>query len=76
MLRKPFGTALLPSEGLNARRATLHVFDHSEVVTLPLPGGKPGEATTGLAHFYRCTETDSLRRWGFDMTFAKDNGAN
>jgi hypothetical protein len=72
--RRSFGPTILPSEGLNERRATLHVFDHSKVITLP--GAKKGETTTGLAHFYRCTETDTLKRWGFDATFAKDNGGN
>lgn len=74
MTRKPFGPALLPSNGLNERRATLHIFDHSELVTLP--GAKKGETVTGLAHFYRCTETGERRRWGFDATYSKDNGAN
>lgn len=69
MQRKPFGPAYLPSEGLNERRATLHVFDHSKVITLPAPGATKDETVTGLAHYYRCTETDAVRRWGFDVTF-------
>jgi hypothetical protein len=72
MQRKSFGPAFLPSEGLNERRATLHVFDHSKVITLMTSSGP----STGLAHFYRCTETDHVRRWGFDQTFGKDNGGN
>lgn len=73
MQRRPFGPALLPSEGLNERRATLHVFDRSEVITIMTASGK----VTGLAHFYRCTETDHVRRWGFDSTLgAKDDGGN
>lgn len=66
--------AFLPSKGLNERRATRHVYSHSELVTLP--GEKKGETVTGLGHFYRCSETNELRRWGFDVTYAKDTGAN
>ncbi len=62
-------TAFLASEGLNDRRATLHKYSHSEPVTLP-------NGLTGLAHYFRCTETGELRRWGFDATFAKDTGGN
>lgn len=67
MQRKPFTSVFLPSRGLGERRATLHVFSHSEVITLRPVGGP----ITGLAHFYRCTETDELRRWGFDCTLGK-----
>lgn len=68
-------TVFLPSKGLNERRATKHVYSHSEVITLPARS-KESEASTGMGHFYRCTETGELRRWGFDVTFAKDNGGN
>jgi len=61
--RKAFAPACLPSSGLNERRATIHVYDHSEKVTLNFAGRDP---VTGVAHFYRCTETGSMRRWGFD----------
>lgn len=67
--RRPFAPAYLPSHGLNERRATLHKYEYSEVVTLPAPGGKPGETVTGLGHFYRCADTNELRRWGFDASY-------
>lgn len=57
--------AYLPSKGLNERRATLHKYDHSQMVTKP-PLERGGKPQTGTAHFFRCTETDSLRQWGFD----------
>lgn len=59
----------LPSRGLNERRATLHTYSHSELVTLP-------NGLVGLGHFFRCEETHELKRYGFDATFAKDNGGN
>lgn len=65
-------SVFLPSAGLNERRATLHTYSHSELMTLQNLDSK----VTGLAHMYRCSETGELRRWGFDVTFAKDNGAN
>lgn len=72
--RRAFGPAYLPSAGLNERRATLHVFDHSAPLTIPSKAkGEP--AQHGMAHYYRCTETGETRRWGFDLTFAK-NGVN
>ena len=58
----------LPSAGLNERRATVHTYSHSELVTLQNNGAK----TTGLGHMYRCSETGELRRYGFDVTFAKE----
>jgi hypothetical protein len=70
--RKPFGPAYLPSAGLKERRATLHTFSHSDLVTVKVDG----RSVTGLGHFYRCTETDEVRQWGFDVTYAKDNGGN
>ena len=70
----PTTKAFLPSEGLRQRRATLHIYDHSEVLTVPGPDRT--SYVTGLAHFYKCSETGELRRWGFDVTFAKDDGAN
>ncbi len=63
----------LPSIGLNERRATLHTYSHSELVTLKQPGSIK---VTGLGHMYRCSETGELRRYGFDVTFSKDDGAN
>jgi hypothetical protein len=67
-------TATLASAGYNYKKITRHVYAHSEVITIP--GPKKGETLTGLGHYYRCEETKELRRWGFDVTFAKDNGAN
>lgn len=60
--RKDFGPAILPSKGLNERRATLHVFDHSEP-TVVNTNGKP---VTVLGHYYKCTETESIRLWGYE----------
>ena len=54
----------LPSVGLNERRATLHKYAHSEQITKKGADGKP---VTGVGHFYRCTETDTLKQWGFDQ---------
>lgn len=65
-------TALLPSAGYNGRKATLHTYAHSELVTVTIDR-KP---VVGLGHYYRCSETNELRRWGFDRTFAKDDGGN
>lgn len=65
--RNAFDPAFLPSAGLNERRATLHVFDHSEGITLKNEEGNP---TCGVAHYYRCTETGAVRRWGFDAISA------
>ena len=55
--------AFLPSHGLNNRKATLHVYSHSEAVTKKFCDGAPA---TGIGHFFRCTETGELRQWGFD----------
>lgn len=66
--------ALLASAGYNYQKWTKHEYSHSELVTLA--GHSEGESVTGLGHFFRCTETAELRRWGFDATFAKDNGGN
>ena len=52
----------LPSPGLGNRRATKHKYSHSEMVAVRC-GDK---MITGLGHFYRCSETSVLRRWGFD----------
>lgn len=60
--RKDFAPAILPSKGLNERRATLHVFDRSEPTQIDV-NGKP---VTVLGHFYKCTETDAVRLWGFE----------
>lgn len=57
----------------DAREVTLHVYHSSQLVTLPQAGGPP---VTGLGHFFRCTKTGDIRRWGFDVTYAKDNGGN
>lgn len=73
---KPVETlnAVLPSAGYNYNKATRHVYSHSELVTLPAV--TVGILTTGLGHMYKCSETGELRRWGFDVTYAKDNGGN
>ncbi len=63
--------ALLPSEGYPYFRLTLHTYSHSELVTLPAMTA--GMVTTGLAHMFVCSETGEFRRWGFDVTFPKDN---
>lgn len=65
-------TALLPSAGYNYRKITRHTYVHSELVTV-MSDGAP---SVGLGHYFRCAETGELRRWGFDRTFAKDNGGN
>lgn len=65
-------TAMLPSSGYNFKKATYHVYSHSELVTVKVDGA----SVVGLGHFFRCSETKELRRWGFDRTFAKDNGGN
>ena len=59
-------TARLTSAGYNysPKIWTLHTYDHSEVMTI--------RGSTGLAHFFKCNETGTLRRWGFDVTFAGD----
>ncbi len=62
-------TVFLPSAGLNERRATLHTYSHSELVTLKNPGAVK---TTGLGHMYRCSETGELRRFGFEVQFGKE----
>lgn len=64
--------AVLTSAGYNYRKWTKHVYSHSELVTLAVNG----TPVTGLGHFFRCEETKELRRWGFDATYAKDNGGN
>ena len=66
--------AVLASAGYNYQKATRHKYSHSELVTLQ--GHSKGETVTGMGHFFRCEETGELRRWGFDVTFAKDNGGN
>ena len=53
--------AYLPSAGLQGRRATLHVWDHSKEHTIHTPERK----ITGIAHWFRCTETGTIRVWGF-----------
>jgi len=65
-------TALLTSAGYNHRKWTRHTYSHSDLVTI----ATNGVPVTGLGHFFRCEETKELRRWGFDITFAKDNGGN
>jgi hypothetical protein len=73
-MKQPVQTleAVLPSAGYNYRRPTRHTYIYSEPLTL-LVDGKPA---TGLAHYFRCEETGVSRRWGFDVTFAKDTGGN
>ncbi len=61
----------LPSKGLNERRATKHVYSHSELVTLPARAGSG--PVTGLGHFFRCSETGELRRYGFDAAYDKNH---
>ncbi len=59
--------AILPSKGYAYRRATKHSYVFSENLILPSPEvGKP--PINGIAHIYRCDETATLRRWGFDET--------
>lgn len=70
--RQDFAPAILPSEGLGGRRATLHVFSHTGTITIKHPGGN---STKGIGHFYRCTETGSIRQWGFETTWGKDTSA-
>lgn len=65
-------TAVLPSAGYNFRKATRHTYSHSELVTVTIDR----QQVVGLGHFFRCSETKELRRWGFDRTFARDNGGN
>lgn len=58
-------TPFLPSTGLGYRRATLHHYSHSAPLTL-----RNGSKTiTGLAHYFKCSETGEVRQWGFDTTF-------
>lgn len=59
-------TAFLPLKG--TRRATKHVYSHSELVQT--------DAGVALGHFFRCTETGEMRLWGAEATFAQDNGGN
>lgn len=65
--------AKLTSSGFNYRKWTRHTYAYSEVVRISRPRG---ENIVGLAHVFKCSETGELRRWGFDVTFAKDNGGN
>lgn len=43
---------------------TLHKYDHTEELPGVDPDGKPDGS--GFAHFFRCTETGALKRYGFD----------
>lgn len=65
-------TATLPSAGYNYRKATYHTYSHSELVMVKIDG----QPVVGLGHFFRCSETKELRRWGFDRTLTWDNGGN
>lgn len=62
-------SAFLVSAGLGPRnrRATLHTYSHSEIITLP--GETRNTTVTGLGHFFKCTETGEVRQWGFDAAF-------
>lgn len=64
-MKSPIQTleAFLPSHGLNNRKATKHVYSHSEMITKKFCDGTP---VTGLGHFFRCSETGELRQWGFE----------
>lgn len=44
--------------------ATKHVYDHTEELPAVDPDGKPDGS--GFAHFFRCTQTGAVRRYGFD----------
>lgn len=57
----------------DSREVTLHHYHSSQIITLKNEDGAP---VTGLAHMYRCSKTGDLRRWGFDVTYAKDDGSN
>lgn len=56
-------TAVLPSAGYNGRKATRHVYVYSEAVVLHPDSSHP---IHGIGHFFKCTETGEIRRWGFD----------
>lgn len=59
--------AWLPSKGFNFRRATKHSYVFSENRILPSPEiGKP--PINGIAHYFKCDETGTMRAWGFDET--------
>lgn len=65
--------AILTCHG--TRMWTLHRYAHSELISLPgLRKNDP--PLMGWAHYFRCTETGQIRRWGFDATSRKDDGAN
>ena len=51
-------TAILFSPAVSA--PTRHVYESSRVAPAAVGGGY------GIAHFFRCTVTGALRRWGFD----------
>lgn len=58
-------TPFLPSTGLAYRRATKHTYSHSEPKTVR----NGSKMITGLAHYFKCSETGEIRQWGFDTTF-------
>lgn len=64
---------ILISAGLGKPEPTKHVYSHSEVQTLR---NSDGAKVTGLAHMFRCTVTGAVRRYGFERTFASDDGSN
>lgn len=47
-----------------AGNPTVHKYDHTEELPAVDPSGKPDGS--GFAHFYCCTQTGALKRYGFD----------
>lgn len=58
--------AWLPSKAFGFRRATKHFFVFAENVIIPPPPGSKEKPTNGVAFVYRCEESGTLRRWGFE----------
>jgi hypothetical protein len=70
-------TALLPSAGYNGTKVTKHTYAYSDLLTIQ-PRDKVNPPVTGMAHYYKCSETGEIRVWGFDATYGayKDQGGN
>lgn len=56
----------LPGSHEQAGWFTKHQYDHSELITL---GDITEQQTTGIGHFFRCTVTGAIRRYGFDSPY-------